>query len=363
MKIFFLSLLLILGIGTVGAQSNYKESSNSFARYMKTSDIKELESAKKFIDAGYTLRRDSTNSRNNILRAMVYSSLAYADSTRKIKSHKDPIDIARDAVNRLRPRDKDKFSNEINYINQNLIAAYIYKANTEVNDKKFAEAYQSYIEVNKLGNDSEDIIYNLALLATRAGKSKEAIVYYKQIIKDADATKYLELAEIYKKDNDLQSYLSTLEEARNKFLDNKQVLFKLIEIYNINKSFSAITPIVDEAIAYEPNNIKLIYLAGYANESVGNIEASKVYYKKVIELDDNNYNANLALGLIYLNDFLKDSNNLEVHYNAQNYLLKANEIKPYDISALKGLALYYKTSGDEDQLDRVNLLLNQLLNN
>src|SRR5690606_20233825 len=140
-------------------------------------------------------------------------------------------------------------------------------------------------------------------------------------------------------------------------------LFQLVEIYNINKSYAAITPIIDEAIAYEPTNIDLIYLAGFANENQGNIDRAKTYYQKIIALDINNYSANLALELIFLNEFLKNSNDLENQYNAQNYLLKANEIKPYDISALKGLAMYYKTSGDESQLDRVNLLLNQLSNN
>lgn len=358
--------LLLLGIGTtVVGQSNYKEASNSLARYMQSSDVKHLESAKKFIDAGYKTRRDSSNSRNNVLRAMIYSSLAYADSTRKIKSDKDPILVAKEAEARIRPRDRERHETEINYIHQNLIAAYIYKANKEIVEKKYADAYQSYLEVEKLGTNTEDVIYNLALLASQAGKTKEAISYYSKLIKDteADANKYLELAELYKKNKEEQQYLSILETARTKFPQNKQILFQLIEIYNANKSYGAITPMVDEAIAYEPDNIDLIYLAGYANENTGNMGQAKKYYQRIIQLDSNNYSANLALGLIFLNDFLKNINNLEDQYSAQSYLLKANEIKPYDIGALKGLALYYKTVGDDSQLDRVNLLLNQLSNN
>ncbi len=358
--------LLLLGIGTaVVAQSNYKEASNSLARYMQSGDIKQLESAKKFTDAGYKTKRDSSSSRNNILRAMIYSSLAYADSTRKIKSDKDPIIMARDAEALIRSRDKGKFTNEIKYIHQNLIAAYIYKANNEILAKKYADAYQSYLEVEKLGTKTEDVIYNLALLASQAGKTEEAIAYYSTLVKgtNADAAKYLELAELYRGKKDMQQYLSTLENARTKFPKNKQILFQLIEVYTVNKRSAAITPIIDEAIAYEPANIDLIYLAGYANENEGNIDRAKAYYQKVIELDNNNYNANLALGLIFLNDFLKNTNNLEDQYNAQSYLLKANEIKPYDMGALKGLAMYYKAAGDESQLDRVNLLLNQLSNN
>ena len=365
MKNILFSLLLV-GIGTAAVgQSNYKEASNSLARYMQSGDVKQLETAKKFTDAAYKTRRDSSSSRNNLLRAMIYSSLAYADSTRKIKSDKDPILVAKEADARIRERDREKFSNEINYIHQNLIAAYIYKANKEIVEKKYADAYQSYLEVENLGNSTADVVYNLALLSSQAGKTDKSIGYYTTLIKetDASAAKYLELAELYKTKKDMQQYLSTLESARTKFPKNKQILFHLIEIYNLNKSYAAITPIIDEAVAYEPTNIDLIYLAGYANENIGNIDRAISYYQKIITLDSNNYSANLALGLIFLNNFLKNTHDLKDQYNAQNYLLKANEIKPYDISALKGLAMYYKTAGDESQLDRVNLLLNQLSNN
>lgn len=113
----------------------------------------------------------------------------------------------------------------------------------------------------------------------------------------------------------------------------------------------------------EPENIDLNYLAGYSNETVGNIDIAKRYYGQVLQLDPNNYEANLALGLIFLNSFLQDSDDVEAQYQAQNLLLKANEIRPYDVNALKSLSLYYERSGDLAQLDRVKLLLNQLSNN
>lgn len=365
MKAISASLLLISLSTTVVAQSNYKEGSNSFARYIQTGDIKQLESAKKFSDASYATKRDSSLSKNNMLRALVYSSLAYADSTRKIKTDKDPIDITLAAVSKLKQKDKDNFESEIKYVNQNLTAAYIYKANKAIENKEYEKAYNSFLQVDKLGSKSEDVLNNLALLAAQAGKTDEAIDYYSQIIKetDADAGKYLALAELYNSKNEKQLYLNTLQAARNKFMNNKKILFLLIQNYAASKSYAAIVPIIDEAIKYEPENIELHYLAGFANENGGHVELAKKYYNKVIELDENNYDANLALGLIFLNQFLKDKSNLEAQYSAQDFLLKANGIQPYAINALKGLALYYEAAEDPDQLDRVNVLLNQLSNN
>lgn len=365
MKAISASLLLISLSTTVIAQSNYKEGSNSFARYTQTGDIKHLESAKKFSDATYASKRDSSSSKNNMLRALVYSSLAYADSTRRIKTDPDPIDITLSAVAKLRPKDKSNFESEINYVNQNLIAAYIYKANKAIENKDYEKAYNSFLKVEQLGAKSEDVLNNLALLAAQAGKTDEAIGYYNEIIKttDADAEKYLALADLYDVKKDKQHYLNTIQSARNKFMDNKKILFLLIQNYADSHSYAAIVPIIDEAIKHEPENVELYYLAGFANENTGNTNIARKYYDKVIELDENNYDANLALGLIFLNQFLKDKNNLEAQYSAQEYLLKANGIQPYAINALKGLAMYYEAADDPDQLDRVNVLLNQLSNN
>lgn len=365
MKALTASILFACISTTVVAQSNYKESSNSFARYTKSGEIKELENAKKFIDAAYKTKRDSSNSKNNILRAMVYSSLAYADSTRKIKMDKDPIEISLNAVKLLKQRDLSNYPNEINYVNQNLVAAYIYKANKHIEKKEYEQAYNSFLEVERLGSQSIDVLRNLAYLSAEAGKTQEAIAYYKKLIEltDVDAVTYISLAKLYKSTDNTHEYLNTLKTAREKFPQDKAILFLLVEAYAENKAYAAVTPIIAEALKHEPENIELSYLAGYANENVGNIPEAKKYYEKVLELDDNNYDANLALGLIHLNDFLKNNSNLEAQYSAQDYLLKANGIKPYAVNALKGLALFYETADDQEQLDRVNTLLNQLSNN
>ncbi|PRD57364.1 hypothetical protein C5749_00680 [Sphingobacterium gobiense] len=357
--------LLLLGAVQTSAQSNYKESSNSFARYTKSGDLKNLANAKKFIDETYKNRRDSNSVRVNVLRAMIYSSIAYADSTGTIKNPNDPIDITYESVNKIRKRDWENYASESNYIKQNLAASHIYKAKKALEKKDYAGAYESYLKVKDLNIRNYDVTYNLALLASQTEQYDAAIRYYNDLLGKGDAPVeyYLELAEIHKRNGDNQAILNTLHEARTKFPENKQVLLNLIQLFAQNNEYKAIAPIIDEAIVHEPEDIDLNYLAGYANENVGNIEIAKRYYAKVLQLAPNNYEANLALGLIFLNNFLQDSDNVEAQYQAQNLLLKANEIRPYDVNALKSLSLYYERSGDLAQLDRVKLLLNQLSNN
>lgn len=357
--------ILLLGSVPVLAQSNYKESSNSFARYTKTGDIKNLENAKKFIDETYKNRRDANNTRVNVLRAMIYSSMAYADSTRSIKNPSDPIDLAYESLDKIKKREWDNRPAEFNYIRQNLAAAHIYQANKAMEKEDYVAAYNSYLKVKDLNVAKYNVTYNLAVLAAQTEQYEASISYYKDLLAEGDApvSYYLEITEVYKKIGDTQAVLNTLQDARLKFPENQSVLLNLIQLFAQNNEYKAIAPIIDEAIAQDPESIELNYLAGYSNETIGNTDLSKRYYGRVLELDPNNYEANLALGLIFLNSFLQDGEDIESQYQAQNLLLKANEIRPYDVNALKSLSLYYERSGDLAQLDRVKSMLNQLSNN
>lgn len=360
--------LLALGLTLCGqyaqGQSNYKEAGNHFARYTQSGELRHLENAKKSIDATYKTRRDSSNARTNVLRAMVYSSMAYADSTRTIKNDKDPIEIASDAVSRLRNRDKESNERELSYVNQNLAAAYIYKANKALDEQQYEEAYDLFLKVKNLQPQNEDIIYNLGLLAKNTDRTEDAIDYYQQVLQQDSPlpNQYFELAGIYEGQGQLTDAVSTLQQGRIIFPEDKELLFQLIKLYVQAGEYAAIVPIIDEAVKHEPENVELNYLAGFSHESEGNTALAKQYYEKTVSLDNNNYEANLALGLLYLDDYLKDANNQEAEYNAQNYLLKANEIKPREVNALKSLALYYEHAEDEIQSDRVNMLLNRLIN-
>lgn len=353
-----------MGTQAANAQSAYKEASNAFALYTQTGNIANLDNARKQIDNIYKTKRDSSKTKVNVLRAMVLSSLAYADSTRTIKLNADPIDLTYQTMGKIDKKDQPGYAGELKYVNQNLAAALIYRANKFLEAKKFDEAYTDFSRVNELDAKSGDVTYNLALLATKAGKTEDAIKYYNIIHESGNMTaqQFIELANIYDQLDEKQKALTTLEEGRTKFPEDKGLLFLLIEKYAKSNAYDAIVPIIEQAIKLEPENIELNYLAGYANENANNLEIAKSYYEKVLELDPNNYESNLALGLINLNKFLKDTEDQESQYNAQNYLLKANEIKPYEINALKSLALFYQKTDDDTQLDRVNLLLNQLSN-
>src|SRR5690606_21698976 len=94
-----------------------------------------------------------------------------------------------------------------------------------------------------------------------------------------------------------QEALNTLAAGRQQFPNDKDILFQLINTYVVNEAYSAIIPELNEALAHEPENVDLNFIAGYANEREGNPEAARRYYEKVIALDPNSFEGNFELGL------------------------------------------------------------------
>jgi len=356
---------LLAGVLPVAAQSNLKEGNNNFALYSKSKDFKHLEAARKFADEAFKTKRDSVSFRNNLLRGLVYSTLAVVDSNRTQKYNADPTDVALTALKRLGNNKQlsYEYQSEVDYIRRTLANAYLIKANRAVAKANYEEAWHQYSKVDSISGSAIDVKHNLAVLSTKIGSEDEAIKRYSGFIKQRETSSpvyILELAELYEEKNDDRAMLNTLLTGREQFPDNKEILFKLINVYMGKEAYSAIVPLVDQAIALEPENISLNYIAGYANEMEGNTETAKKYYENVIRLDANNFEGNFELGLLYLREFIANPADEEKQNKAQEYLLKANQIKPYEVNALKSLAVLYDETGDIIQLERVNNILNQL---
>lgn len=360
---FLVFLLLFVCQGAVYAQSDEKEGSNNFAMYTKSGDFALLEKARKFSDNAYKDHRDSIAYKNNLLRALVYSSLAVADSNRKLKYTKDPIDEAKYALSKLND-DQLNYENEaqIVYIYRKLSNAYLILGKRALNNNKLEDAFKNFKEVDTFDKSGINVKHNLSVLSSRLDKPQEAVNYYEEYLKTLNKIQpdnFLILADLYSKAGNPNKQLSTLLDGLDAFPKNKDILFQAINIYADNGSYDAVIPLINLAHELDPENIKLNYLAGYAYEITGNRKLAAQYYETVIKLDDNNYNGNYELGLLFLREYMNDTTKEESYQLAEKYLLKANEIDPNSVNALKSLAVLYEKSADTIQYERVKNQLNQ----
>lgn len=358
-----LAFFFMLGVTASYAQSNLKEGNNNFARYTKSGDIKDLLEARKFADLAYKEKRDSAAYSNTLLRGLVYSSLAVADSSRSQTYVKDPIDEAEFMLSRLND-DQLNYENEaqITYLKKRLANAYLIRANRALINNSYEDAYKLFTKVDSY-SDGDSVKHNLAFISEQLDRKDEAIKFYSDFVKDKSTAKpnyILTLAKLHLNNDDNNAAQNVLLKGRGFFPTNKDILFALLNLYAGNGAYDAIVPLADEALALEPGSVNLNYLLGFAYEVTGDREKAEGFFKKTLELDPDDYNSNYELGLLYLRDFVKDTSNLEKQYTAQEYLLKANEINPNAVNALKSLAVLFDKSGNSVQLERVNNQLNQI---
>ncbi|WP_339864786.1 tetratricopeptide repeat protein [uncultured Algoriphagus sp.] len=84
-----------------------------------------------------------------------------------------------------------------------------------------------------------------------------------------------------------------------------------------------------EDLKYKPNDVRMLYNRGRANEEQGNYEDAKADYEKALEVDPNNFQVLLSLA--------------NVHYNEKNYtnaLLYADQAA--EISGAPAMASFMK---------------------
>lgn len=363
-QIIIMMVLCCAG-SSLPAQTLTKDAMNNFARFTSEADFSYLEKAKTSVDGIFKSRKDSFSYKNNLIKSLIYSSLAYSDSTRKLKYVKDPIDETLYSLNRLKNRKlNDDHKPELDFVRAQLIKAWLVIANKAVLNENYREAFNAYSSVDSVDKENYFVKHNLAILSEKLGYSNKAIYYYEQLITDRKRSLpdyYLALSNLYDFKNSNRS-LEVIEQGRSLFPENKDLLYKEINIYVDNGAYNLVENIISDALKLDPENLHLNYLAGFSYETIGKKEKAEEYYKKVVLLEPNNYEGNYALGLFYLNSYIKPNTKSDSFLNlASKYLNLAGEINPNSVNVLKSLAVLYTNTGNMVELERVNEKLKQFI--
>ncbi len=339
-----------------------KEAMNSFAQYSATKDIKNLENARSLIDNAYKTRYDSASFRNNLARSLVYSTLARVDSTLKLTYKKDPLDETLFSMRRVYgSRFAENSKDQISYIENQLKLTYLYRANTNFKNRNYTEALKYFSILDTIDKDNLSVTHNLALLCQETGNYIRSISYYEKLIsKKPKPEYYMVLANLYESLNDEKNMVRVLTEGSKAYTSNRDLVFKLLNILLIKNDYQEIIKFANQALKLDENNINLNYLAGFSYEMTGDVAKAEEYYKVILTINPNNYEANFALGLLYLNLYLKDKEQSGMMYMSKYYLTKANEIDPNELKTLRSLSILYKNAGEQTELQKINNRINQL---
>ena len=168
--------------------------------------------------------------------------------------------------------------------------------------------FEKTFELKKLPLFGEEIdtaiIYNAALMAQRSEDYDNAIKYYDMAIQYnyGEGDTYVLLADSYKEKGDTVNFIKTLKAGFEKHPENQSLLGTLINYYLIDsENPQEAIEYLDLAISREPENSRLYSGKAMFYDKMGETENSIANYKKAIELDNEFFEAQYNLGVLYFN--------------------------------------------------------------
>lgn len=343
-----------------------KDVFNNLAFYNQKHDFKYLAEAKKAIDKTIVTKSDSANLYKSIYKAVVYATIAYADSLNTLKMPNNFLTITDIYADTLFKRKKVfTHSSEITYIKNNLANAYIRRGFNDLQRNSYPSAISNFDKARSIVPAAEHLAIYLAYAANRMGELNKSAAYYDHLLENdrAGADVILTAQRIYKILGDTTKALKSIQKGRKFYPENKLLLYEEANIYNNKKDYEALRGLLTALVKSGPDDYDINFLAAVCYDHLNQTDLAEKYYKNAIQLNQNNYDPVFNLGVLYLKKELADPDrSLEKYNPAIAYLEKANELNPNDPDFLQTLKLLYDKTGNTEQSNKITTQLNQIIN-
>jgi tetratricopeptide (TPR) repeat protein len=341
---------------------------NNLAYYKQRSELKYLSNAKKSVDSLIKTRSDSSNLGKNIYRALVYSSIAYVDSTNRLGQPENFFDQTVALVDRLTQNKKIyKYQTELDFSKRCLANVFIRNGFDQIRRLDFNKAVTSFQNAQTYAPRFGQINAYIAYANTRAGNLTDAVKFYNTLLTaDSVKTEYVIAASnIYRSMGDTAKALEVLQKGRKLLSSDKSLILEVANIYNNIKDYNALEPMLKDLLDAYPNNAEIYFIAGNCYDHIKQYDRAESFYLRSIELNSVAYDPVFNIGLLYLKQSAGHKNKLDAEKDldrAALWLQKAYEMEPKSVNTLKLLQLIYAKNGNDNQLNSINYKLQQITN-
>jgi tetratricopeptide (TPR) repeat protein len=373
-KIFFL-VSCLLGIGAAFGQSNKVVTAFNLMK----PEYNELDKAKQAIDDASVHPKTSMEAKTWFYRGQVYYKISQSREEKFTNLDPDPLKQAYLSFVKASELDtKGRYTDDLVFNLTRASADFFNRGSTEYAEKKFKESIESYEssmtidELPFIHQLDTVLFYNAALAAEGAGMKDKAIDYYKKAIalNYGGADLYHYLAEVYLKNGDTTNALKTYDEGIKIYPNVSALYIAMVNYFLGKKDLPSAFGFVEKAIEKDPTNASLWQFYGRAMEDKDKEKAIEAY-KKMIDLEPNNFTGYYNVGTVYFNEGyeanikaqaiplndeagFKAANDVADDYfnKALPFFEKAYEINKEDSDLLSGLKqIYYRFKMNEKLAD------------
>ncbi|MCC8426042.1 lipopolysaccharide assembly protein LapB [Mucilaginibacter sp. UR6-11] len=340
---------------------------NSLAFYKQKKELRFLVNAKKSIDSLLKLAPDTNDLEKNVYRAVVNSAILYIDSTNTTGQPENYFRKTVEQVDILNTRKKIyKYQPEMDFTRECLANVYIRKAFAYARISDYQNAGVMFMKAHKYVPSFKPLNAYIAYTNNKLGNVTTAEKYYDSLVKtDSTRTDYIEAAaNVYKAVGDTAKALEMLKRGRKLLPADKFLLLDEANIYNNNKDYKSLEPLLPQLLDFNANNPDIVFVAANCYDHLYQYDKAESLYLQVIDLNSSAFEPIFNLGLLYLKkSALKQGSEADKNLAyAQKWMEKASEISPNDTNCLEVLQLIYKKTGNKDQTEKINNKLKQLTN-
>ncbi|WP_342644320.1 tetratricopeptide repeat protein [Mucilaginibacter sp. CSA2-8R] len=365
-------ILVLLGLFTAplafGQTEALKVVVNNLAYYRQKGELKYLSNAKKSVDSLIKTRKDSSNLDKNIYKSIVYSSIAYIDSTNKLGNPPDFFSKTVDLIDRMSKNKKIyRYQTELNFSKRCLANVFIRNGFDDLRHLNFNNAVVNFEKAQRYAPKFGQINTYIAYANARAGRLQEAVKYYNTLL-TADSVKaeyVLAATNIYKTMGDTSEALDVLKKGRRLLPADKGLLLEEANIYNNQNNYKELEPLLKDLIDAYNTDANVFYIAANCYDHLEKYDRAESLYLRANELNSTAYEPVFNLGLLYMKQSANNKNKAEADKNLSRaglWLQKAYEMSPKNVRLLKLLQLVYTKNGNDDQLNKINYNLQQFTN-
>lgn len=364
-KLFLLLAVISISFGAL-AQKGKVTSALSFI------DQGTLDKAKEAIDQALVNEKTMNWYNTYFAKGKLCQAVFKSDNPKFKEFYTDPLGEAYAAYEKAMALDTKGSTKKriITNMIYNALALDLYtQGGNQFEAKDYAGALKSFetqiaiTESDKyVGVTDTGMYYNAGLAAMNSKKFPEAIKYFEKCaeMKYLAVTPYFQISQCYLESGDTLKAEKVLTDLPGKFPGDKNVTLQLIDLYiKAGKNDEALK-YLQVAKADDPENYSLYFAEGIIFLNQEKFDQSITDLTKSTELKSDFYESQYGLGAAYINKasamFLKANDIMDVNkYNqaveeamgvfskALPYMEKANQLKPDDVFALRGLKeLYYR---------------------
>lgn len=262
-----------------------------------------LDNAKTLIDKAALHEKTKDLPQTYAVKGAVYSSLALLDT---VASTSTPLFITADEALK-KAKELDKAGENKRLIDNSFRNLAQYKYNKGVRDYhagNFNGAYESFDYYRTVLPDDTNAIYLTGLAALNAKKYDKTIEQYNALVNTKYSNNvniYSDLVTVYLMNKDTAGAIKTVSAAVEKYPTNSNLRNREIQLYLQKGRIKELGDKLDKAIAVDPKNKSLYYYQGYILLQEKQYDKAIEQFQKALAIDPDYYDANLNMGLAYLN--------------------------------------------------------------